>query len=282
MARIDALNILLDGGTKDKLAESYGKVIENIEKSTISGLLKNKDLSGDPTTGTVEAKKFVNATSKAYGTARTAGKADAVEALPVTISIDTDKEIIEEVENKDLSLYGVDGMIARRTENHGRAMKRELERAFFTCAGSVGTTVTTTTATTVQGAFEEIIQTIESTSNDYIDGVDRDLIHIIANPHTYGEIRDYLDTLDNANVNSGAGEFGMYHGVMVHSSVYLPSTVDFIGMVEGSIAQPVLVDLYDPKPVELSNAVAFGIFYSYGTKCVNDALVKPAKVGTGT
>lgn len=48
MARIDSLSIQLqtDASAKDKLAESYGKVIENLEKSTISSVLKNTDLSG--------------------------------------------------------------------------------------------------------------------------------------------------------------------------------------------------------------------------------------------
>lgn len=65
MARISSLNMLLDTEGKDLLAEEYGKVIENIEKTAISGQLKNTDLSGTPTSGTVEAKRFVNASSKA-------------------------------------------------------------------------------------------------------------------------------------------------------------------------------------------------------------------------
>ena len=54
MARIDSLSIQLqtDSTAKDKLAEEYGKVIENLQKSTISSVLKNNDLSGDPASGT--------------------------------------------------------------------------------------------------------------------------------------------------------------------------------------------------------------------------------------
>ena len=52
------------------LAEEYGKVIENVQKLTISGAMKNTELSGDPHAGTVEAKRFANATPKNYGTAR--------------------------------------------------------------------------------------------------------------------------------------------------------------------------------------------------------------------
>ena len=48
--RLDALSIeLLSTESKDKLAEEYGKVIENISTQTVAGLYSNKDLSGDPT-----------------------------------------------------------------------------------------------------------------------------------------------------------------------------------------------------------------------------------------
>lgn len=55
MARLDALSIELTTTGKDKLAEEYGKVIENLQHITLAARLKNTDLSGDPTAGTVEA-----------------------------------------------------------------------------------------------------------------------------------------------------------------------------------------------------------------------------------
>ena len=66
--RIQSLNMLLDPSGKMFLAEEYGKVIENVQKLTISGAMKNTELSGDPHAGTVEAKRFANATPKNYGT----------------------------------------------------------------------------------------------------------------------------------------------------------------------------------------------------------------------
>ena len=60
--RIQSLNMLLDPTGKMFLAEEYGKVIENVQKLTISGAMKNTELSGDPHAGTVEAKRFANAT----------------------------------------------------------------------------------------------------------------------------------------------------------------------------------------------------------------------------
>lgn len=278
MARIDSLSIQLqtDASAKDKLAESYGKVIENLEKSTISSVLKNTDLSGDVASGTVEAKRFANATAQNYGTARGNGYANKVKAKPVVVALDQNKEFIEEVEEKDLRTYGINGLIERRTANQGGAMKRLLERAFFTEAVTSGSALTLSSAN-IEGKFEEAIQEIETTNNDFVDGVERDLINIVCSPATYGQIRTYLDKgVNNSNVSTAVGEFGQFHGVDVYSSTYLPNGVDFIIMVKGSIAQPVIPSIYNPAKIELSDATGFGIFLYYGTKAVTPELIKYA------
>ena len=98
MARLDALSIkMTNGSTAEKLAEEYGKVIENLQHITLASKLKNTDLSGDPTSGTVEAKRFVNVSSAAYGTARGHGYADKVKADPVVVSLNDNTEYLEEV-----------------------------------------------------------------------------------------------------------------------------------------------------------------------------------------
>ena len=278
MARIDSLSIQLqtDPSAKDKLAESYGKVIENLEKSTISSVLKNTDLSGDPASGTVEAKRFANATAQNYGTARGNGYANKVKAKPVVVALDTDKEFIEEVEEKDLRTYGINGLIERRTANQGGAMKRLLERAFFTEAVTSGSALTLSSAN-IEDKFEEAIQEIETTNNELVDGDERDLINIVCSPATYGQIRTYLDKgVNNSNVSTAVGEFGQFHGVDVYSSTYLPNGVDFIIMVKGSIAQPVIPSIYNPAKIELSDATGFGIFLYFGTKAVTPELIKYA------
>ena len=274
MARIDSLSIVLqtDATAKDKLAEEYGKVLENLQGKMVSSILKNTDLSGNPTSGTVEAKRFVNAQAQNYGTARGNGYANKVEALPVVVALNTNKEFIEEVEEKDLQTYGVNGLIARRTANQESGMRRLLERAFFAEAVSEGTEFTTA-STDIKDIFEEAIQSIETTSNDFVDGVDRDLISIVCSPEYYGKIRTYLDA-GNANVKTNVAEFGSYHGVNVFSSTYLPSGVDFVIMVNGAVAQPVLPSIYNPTKIELSDATAFGIFLYYGTKAVMPDLIK--------
>lgn len=273
MARIESLNILLESAGKDFLAEEYGKVIENIEKTTISAQLKNRDLSGTPSSGSVEAKRFVNAESQAYGTARAGHAGEKVKVRPVVVAIDNDKEIIEEIEQKDISLYGVDGVVARRVANHQRSMARELERAFFNEALQEGNEIEFTTSSD-ETKLEEIIQKLETTQNEFVDGVPRDMIHVILSPSEYGKIRTYLDsTANNANVQTNVGEFGMYHGVKIYSSVYLPKGCTHIAMCEGAIAQPVLPNVSEPTKIQLSNAIGFGIFYSYGVKVVMPDLV---------
>lgn len=282
MARIDSLSILKDGGGKDALAEKYGAVIENLEQNTISGQLKNRDLSGDPTTGSVEAKRFKNATSSAYGTARSGGKGTGVTAKPVTIQINQDKEIIEEIEEKDTRLYGVDNLINRRIANHEKTMTRELERAFFDKAKTAGTDASEAMAgTTALEQFEQIVQKITTLKNDYIDGVDRDMVSVVLTEAEYGKLRTYMDTsVYNANVNSSVKEVGTIHGVKVFSSVYLPTGCTHIAMVDGSVAQPVTISLDETGKIPMSNAYHFGIFFSYGTEAVMpDAIFWANKAG---
>jgi len=274
MPRIPSLNILLDPAGNDFLAELYGKVIENVEKSTISSILKNRDLSGDPVSGSVEAKRFANATSATYGTARGNGKGEAVKANPVTVQININREIVEEIEEKDTLLYGVDGLLERRSKNHVKSMVRELERAFFAEARATGIAVTPPSLPQNE-VVENLIQSVETTKNDYVDGVDRDMMSIIMQPGEYGKMRNFLDTdVNNANVNTAANEFVTFHGVRIFSSVYLPPTAKMIIMVDGSVAQPVLPRQYKAEKVPLSEAYAVELFYYYGTKAVTPDLIR--------
>lgn len=269
MARISSLNVLLTDSGKDFLAEQYGKVIANIQKNPISSQLKNTDLSGSPTSGTVEAKRFVNATSQAYGTARSGGKANAVKAKPIVISIDQDEEILEEVEQKDVSLYGVDNFVERRAAECERKMTNKLEHAFFDTAAKAGTQVTPV-GTTPEAIAEELIQSVETVSNDFVDGVERNMIALVCNPAFYGQLRTYLD----ATTHNTEGEaINTYHGVRIFSSTYLPKDVKAITMAYGSVAQPVLPTIAPAEKIQLSNAYSFGMFYDYGTKAVTEDLI---------
>ena len=276
MARIDALSIELRTTGKDKLKEEYGKVIDNIQHITLASRLKNQDLSGDPTAGTVEAKRFVNVSGKAYGTARTNGKGDYIKAEPVVIAINDDTEYLEEVEEKDIAMYGVGGLIERRTRNHQNALAVELDTKFFAEAKNAGTQFTpSASATAVEDEIEEAIQTIETTKNDFVQGVPRNMIEIVMSPAYYGKLRNKINSISNSN-NLGVVpnyEEGTFNNVHIYSSVFLPSKTDYIVMVNGAVAQPVRTSIYNPEKVQLSDATAFGLFAYKGTKAVTPDLI---------
>lgn len=269
--RIESLNVLLDGSESGKmlLKEAYDGVLENVQKQAVSVQLKNTDLSGDPTAGTVEAKRFVNSASQAYGTARTAGKGNAVKGKPVTIPIDTDKEFVEEIEDKDIKLLGVDGIVAKRSANHAMRMAAELDEKFFAEGKTSGTQFKPAKAVTaIQDIVEKAILLLENLKNDYIDGLPRDMLRIVFDAETYSEMRMYLDTVVNTNVDTTTESFVMYHGVICYSSNRLPSGVKFEIMMNESIAQPVMSQAYSAEKIPLSTAVAIELYFNYGTKAV--------------
>lgn len=276
MARIDALSIDLRTTGKDKLAEEYGKVIENLQHITLASRLKNTDLSGDPTSGTVEAKRFVNKVGKEYGTARSAGKADYIKAEPVVIAINDDTEYLEEVEEKDLKTYGVNGLIERRTRNHQDALAVELDTKFFAEAVSEGTSFTPSAgATAIEDEIEEAIQEVETTKNDFVQGVPRNMIEVVMSPAYYGKLRNKINSISNSNDLGQVRNYeqGTFNNVNVYSNVFLPEGVNYVVMVKGAVAQPIMTSIYNPAKVDLSDATAFGLFAYKGTKAVTPDLI---------
>lgn len=276
MARIDSLSIELQTNPtyKDKLKEEYGKVIENIQKNSLAYRLKNTDLSGDPNSGTVEAKRFANATEQNYGTARTNGRGSKVKAKPVIVALDTDKELIEEVEEKDLQTYGINGLIEKRTKNHEQVLEVALDREFFAEAVEEGTSFVTT-KTNVEDIVEEAIGKVEKTHNDFVEGVPRNMINVICSTDYYGALRTKINTIGNSQnlVSMSNYEEGVFNNTRIFSSVFLPEGIDFVVMVDGSVAQPIKTSIYNPKKVDLSDATAFGMFTYRGTKAVTPDLI---------
>lgn len=276
MARLDALSIDLRTTGKDKLAEEYGKVIDNLQHITLASRLKNTDLSGEPTSGTVEAKRFVNKVGKAYGTARTAGKADYIKAEPVVIAINDNTEYLEEVEEKDLKTYGVGGLIERRTRNHQDALAVELDTKFFAEAVNGGTSFTPSAgATAIEDEIEEAIQEIETTRNDFVNGVPRNMIEVVMSPAYYGKLRNKINSISNSNDLGQVRNYeeGTFNNVSIFSNVFLPQGIDYIVMVKGAVAQPIMTSIYNPAKVDLSDATAFGLFAYKGTKAVTPDLI---------
>ena len=275
MARTNAISLLAGASTPATLAEIYGRVIENVQKSTLSTAMKSQLYTGNPAAGSVEFKRFVNSASKAYGTARTAGKGDKVTAPPTTVNLSVHKEIVEEVAKFDLDTFGVEGIMRRRADNHVLSMAAELDRAFFTEANTSGTAFTPASGVTdIHKIVESMIQTLETTKNDYVDGVDRGLMELVLTPAKYGELRIFLDTQSNPNVDTAAEEFGMFHGVRVYSCTRLPDKCSALLMVRGAVAQPVVSNQYsNPEKIPLSNDFAVSMFYDYGTKALTPDLI---------
>lgn len=269
MAKEDALSIFKsDGVTEDALIESYAELIDMVQKGAISVSIKNINLSGDPESGSVEVRRLMTSASQAYGTARTASKGDEVSNNGVTINLDQDKEIVEEVEWKDIQFYGIADILAKRSRNHKLAMIRELDSAFFTEAEAEGTEKTIT-ETTVVAQLEELIQEIETTENDNVNGVDRNMIVVTVTPAIYGDLRNELDVLPNPT--DGGVNAKVFHDVRIFSNTR--QTEDAICMVVGSIAQPVAAKPYAVERIPLSNAIAIELFYSYGTQAVMSDLI---------
>lgn len=273
MAKITALNILTQDDGKEYLSELTGRVIENVMKDLASINMKSTDLSGDPTSGSVEAKRFVNATSQAYGTARAAGAGKAVKAKPVTVKIDTDREIVEEIEEKDTRLYGVDGLLDRRAANHIIRMTSELDSKFFAVAHDAAVEIEVGADLAVEDELETVIQECENTKNDFVDGVPRAMMRLVCSTEYYGKIRNNLDKCSRGNVDTTTEEFYAWHGVEVKSSVHLPAGCRYILMAQGAVAQPVMADQYVAEKIPLSEAYGVELFFHYGTEAVMPDLI---------
>lgn len=273
MARTSAISLIGSGAMKAELAELYGYVIENVQKETLSSALKSQDFTGNPAAGSVEYRRFVNSTSKEYGTARAAGKGDLVKAPPVTVNLGNHREIVEEMAKFDMDSFGVGDIVARRTGNHVNSMVSELETAFFAEACSKGTQFTPQ-ASAMEEVLEELIQTLEMVKNEFVYGVNRNIMNLVCNTAFYGKLRDLLDTKPNPGVDTAAESFALYHGVKVHSSIYLPAGKKVVLMIEEAVAQPVVSYPYtEPEKIPLSNDYATQLFYDYGTKVLTPDLV---------
>ena len=155
MARTQAISMLSGASTPASLAEIYGLVIENVQKSTLSTALKSNQYTGNPAAGSVEFTRFSNATPKDYGTARAAGKGDKVTAKPITVNLSVHREIIEEVAKFDLETFGVPDIMRRRADNHVLRMSADLDSAFFAAGATDGTAFTPASGVTdIQAVVE--------------------------------------------------------------------------------------------------------------------------------
>lgn len=280
MARTKAISLIQSGSTKADLAELSGLVIANIQKDTLAQGLKSQAYTGNPASGSVEFKRFKNSASQPYGTARGANKGTAITVPPTTVNLDTHREIVEEAAKFDLDTFGVANIMARRADNHVDTVAAEFDTAFFQTAVTEGTAYTPASGASIEDILEGLIQSVETVKNDYVRGVPRSLIRLILDPVTYGKARNYLDkNTNNANVDTAAEDFAMFHGVKVYSSINLPasagsSTTHAVAMIEGAIAQPAVIYPYkEPEKIPLSNDYGVSMFFDYGTKALTPDLI---------
>ena len=250
MARQASLNIAdyTDQTTMDNLAEILDGVVENIQTSAVSEALKNRNGSGNPEAGSVEYKRFVNAELKAKGTARTAGKGDKLIAEPIIINVNDDKEIIEELQLKDVKLYGIDGMAERRKANFAKRVVAYLDRKFFEVAVSAGSQFDTTGLSGAKAIIDGMIVAAKETQSDFIDGIDAEDLAIVVNGTYRKELKNDLDELPNGTAPSN-GRIGMYDSVEVFESNRLPQGINAVVMLKESIAQPNYLSEYNAEPV---------------------------------
>ena len=83
-------------------------------------------------------------------------------------------------------------MAEKRKANHIKRMIAYLDSQFFAKAEAEGTAVTPTAgATDVAKKLEELIVSVETTVNDWVDGVDRDMLVVTVTPTIYSQLFTY-------------------------------------------------------------------------------------------
>ncbi|MDE7280342.1 MAG: hypothetical protein K2N36_01190, partial [Ruminiclostridium sp.] len=268
-----AISMLEAAGKKGELSEVYGVVIENVKKDTLSKVLKSEAYTGNPAAGSVEFKRFVNSSDNEYGTARRTGKGNEITAPPITVNLDTHREIVEEIAKFDLKTFGVANIMARRASNHIDTMSNVLDRKFFKVAADAATAITPKSTEPIE-QLEEMIVALETVKNEYVQGVKRNMINAVVTPEFFSDIRKKLDTLPSSNVDTAAEDFGTYHGVKVFSGINLPDGVTALTMIHGAVGQPAVIDQYgEPEKIPMSNDYSVSLFYDFGTKALTPDLI---------
>ena len=277
MARTPALSIYVDASTKAELMNKIAGVFENLAKKTISGRLKSKNGALNEAAGSFEFKRFANATVQTYGTARTAGAGSKVTAVPVVVNMDKTKEVVEEVNSFDAQSFtgeDLNAFLARRQVAIQQSVERDLDRDFFNTikVGGTQSTVTISKAEKLVPQFDALIATLETLSNNYVDGVDREQMALVLSPELYGSVKSELNDCYNFSGPVADEIFKGINGVATFSSNRLPEGVDYELVVMDSVAQPVMITEATIEKIPLSTEYAVEIFYRHGTKVLASEL----------
>ena len=294
MAMTDALSIYLENGTtKAYLKNVLACIFENYQKEALSARCKSKNANLNRAAGSYEFKRFANSTVRDYGTARTAGKGDKIIAPPITVNLDKNKEIVEEVNFFDadgsFTDEGFKAMVERRKTNFELSVTDFLDLDFFSVAKAGGTAATALGVTDLDStkSFKRQIETLigkfektgkNGTENKYVRGIDRRYMALILDSSLYGLVKDELNDCRNFSQMISDEKFTGINGVACFSSVNLPDGVDYELMTMDSIAQPVLPSGFEFEKIPLSIEYAMEMFFRYGSKVLAPELVLHGKL----
>ena len=277
MALTQALSIYQSEEAKAYLRNVIAGIFENISAKTISGRLKSKNANLTQAAGSYEFKRFANATSQEYGTARTAAKGQKIIAAPIPVNLDQNREIVEELnlfDGQSFTQETFEALVERRKGAIKMAVERELDRAFFADIKTNGTAAGVAIALDgkIVEQLEEVIVKLVTTQNEYVDGVDRENMAFVVSPKLYSKLKTELNDVYNFSGTVEDGTFKGINGVAVFESVRLPAGVDYVLVTMDSVAQPALITGVDVEKIPLSNDYAISVFYRYGTKTLANEL----------
>lgn len=271
MALTQALSIYSSEEAKAYLRNVIVGIFENLGAKTVSARLKSKNANLTQAAGSYEFKRFANATSQEYGTARTAAKGQKIIAPSITVNLDTNREIVEEInlfDGQSFTQETFEALVNRRKAAIQLAIERELDRAFFAKIKEQGTAagINITLTDSIVAQLEDVIVKLVTTTNDYVDGVDRENMALIVSPKLYSKLKTELNDVYNFSGTVEEGTFKGINGVAVFEALRLPEGVDYILLTMDSVAQPTLITGVDVEKIPLSNDYAISVFYRYGTK----------------
>lgn len=291
MPKTNAISIFESQNTQAKLNEIQAGIVENLQKSGNSFKVKSTNANLSEKQGSYIFKRFVNSQAKNYGTARTANAGDKITAPDITVNVDDHKEIVEEIAKFDAERFGVDAsvlsIVESRKGNHQATLKRDTESKFWAEAvrgaiagddiGMYGQVVAGIGAAGNTPIDEYLDSTnfvaLETVQNNYVNGVDRDLIACMLSPKAYSKMKSKINTMFNANFAVADKEIPGINGVAVFNELYLPKKIESVTLVKEAVAQPLSIDEYNGERIPLSNDIAVELFYDKGTKTLAADLI---------
>lgn len=161
-------------------------------------------------------------------------------------------------------MYGIDGMAERRKVNHQSAIIRYLDREFFKEILK-GTKVEA--KATVQDTIDDLLQKARNLQNDFIDGIESDMLVIVVDSSYRKDMKKILDELPNGT-DPKEQAIGMYDSVRVYESIRMPEGLHLAVMMDGAIAQPYYVSEYSAEKIPFDDAVALEDYLYKGTQAL--------------